>query len=564
MGKTLVNQLKKFVKRGMLIGLAAASIGVAGCKPYVDTTSYPAKINHAPTEILYISATSGEIPLSVELKSDGSDIDGKTEIKNYKLSIDEGNDGTIEETISQSTPIDITRNFAKAETIRIYGECTDAEGLTDKKETLIYTSSSDIPTLDLSGTNKDLIDGKSSTINLPSPIDDDTSGDIPYIKAESLDGETVPTLNGKQLTLQANPVSQDSPYKIKLTFGSASEGINTATLEGTIKNLCDISGVLQDNETHTPQTGIIKWFDGTIHYTELPSGTFDIHQTSPASQIKLQAQVGDSYIRTINLDGTKDYPNLIVRVVPNQSFSSKDDFRKFMSEINFGEDVLSGNYGLKKWNLDNLKGIEILLQNPNPVNESFSSSQQDLIKSKIINLNPKDIELYLNGYIFPSSQKDNPSLSFVQEDKSDTPEINKHYSSNGSIITGVDSGWIVVAPNTKLGYAGTTGNGYYVNPDIHTSTQTVISSLIQILPSDVDTYGINGHPVVSHEFGHAFIAQNGEASSLSGTYTIMDPDSYSLIPPCIPKVADIKAGQIIYEESYLPREKLDDILGMNW
>jgi hypothetical protein len=553
MVKTLLNKLGNTIKKGISIGLAVASI--AGCKPCVDTTSYPAKINHAPTSSLYVSATSGRIPLSVELKSDGTDKEGKSDIINYKLSIDEGNDGTIDETISQSTPIDVTRTFTKVETIKIYAECTDAEGLSDSKSTLVYASSSDIPTLDLSKINKDLIDGKTSTISLPSPADDDTSGDIPYISAEKFDSnqKVTPTLNGKQLTLQADAVSADTPYKIKLTFGSAAGGINTATLEGTIKNLCDISGNLESNEdypNYTAKPGEVRLYDasnnslGTITSTD---GNFNIQANSPASQIKLQAKIGtDSYIRTVTLDGTKDYDlTNKIRVVPAPTSLgiSPADFKEFMKEINFGEDLLSSNYGLKKWNLNNLKGIEILLQNPIISGSSFSQPQYNAIVSKIT---ADDIGSYV---------KNEKDLSVLIKNEVGYEII------NGGIVP--KEGWIVVVPDNSISNAGETTDWYQPRNGSN-ATGIINGSLIKIASAwnGVDNEFVN-NPVITHEFGHAFIAPDGEASTLFGGYTIMNPSDTPFIfqSPYIPKIADKKAGQIIYEPTYLPREKLDDILG---
>lgn len=579
MVKTLLNKLGNTIKKGILIGLAAASI--AGCKPCVDTT-YPAKINYAPTAIFSANPSSVKIGGSVSLTLDGTDQNGKSDIVEYEIGLDENSNGKIdsdEELIKQSCSPIINYSWTPSSigTFKLIGEDIDAEGLTGTKEISVSVSNSDLPTVNLSGVNSDLIDGRSSVINLPLPTDDDTPGNIPYTDVKILSGNLTidkSKLNEGKLILNANPVSQDSPYQLELDFGTSEGGIGTATLEGTIKNLCNISGTLQDNETHTNQSGTITLSDGTSTST---SGNFNVQASSPASQIKLKGKFGDSYIRTITLDGTKDYSGLIVRAVPAPTFCDKEDFKKFMEIINLGEDALSSDYGLKRWDLSNqgLKGIEILLQNPisyinelgNSTNDSFSTEQQEVIANKINDAN--DIRVYVRG-------KDLSRLVHI-DDSSST----KHYNaSNGFIIP--DSGWIVVAPNAHLkdmnggGIDGKTGVGYLIKN--YTRTNIANTALVEILPE----HAKDNDPVDPHEWGHVLTSQNGEANygyfpttgkpisidgkyaPLSFTQTIMNPDDNSFwTPPCNPGVADIKAGKLIYEESYSAGESPDDILGMN-
>jgi hypothetical protein len=572
MGKTLIDKLKKFVERGILIGLAASSISIAGCKPYVPPSD---PINYAPTVIFSANPNSVKIGGSVSLNLDGSDKNGKSDIIEYKIGLDKNSNGKIdsgEELIKQSSPItNYSWTPSSTGTFKLIGEDIDAGGLTGSENISVSVSNSDIPTINLSGVNFDLIDGRSSVINLPSPTDDDTPGEIPYTDVKVLSGNLTidkSKLNERKLTLNANPVSQDSPYQLEFDFGTQEGGINTATLEGKIKNLCNVSGTLQDNETHTNQSGTITLSDGT---STSANGTFNIQASSPASQIKLRGRFGNSYIRTITLDGTKDYSGLIVRAVPAPTFCDKEAFRKFIECIDYSYG------GINRWDLsDGLKGIEILSTNPT-TGDYFSTDQQNVISDKINDIN--DIRVYVRG-------KDLSKLVHI-----DNSQSTKHYNANNGFII-PDAGWIVIAPNVNLtdmngdGIAGKTGVGYYDDQNIHMYTQTVNTALIEIVPEHAQN-GANNipDPVISHEFGHVFIAQTGEANygyypngnqigepilidgkhaPLPYNQTIMDP-SWNVNEPNFdkPKIADKKAGQMIYEESYSAGEKLDDILGMN-
>ena len=540
MAKTLIGRLKENLKRGILIGATVASIGLTGCQQ--PNNPLPQE-NYKPQAVLSVNPQYGKNPLNVEIKADGTDENGNQDIKNYSLKIDVGEDGIIDETFSDSKPIDITRTFNTGK-VKIYETVTDMGGLSDEKDLEVIVSASDLPTVDLSSVNSNLIDGKTSTINLPNPTDDDTSGIIPYTKAEVLSGNATATLNGNNLILNANRVSQDNPYQVRLTFGTPEGGMNTATLSGTIKNLCDISGVLQDVETHSNQAGIIRLYDASnnsqLGEDPTSDGNFSFESASPVSQIKLQAQFGDSYIRTITLDGTKDYSGISVRAVSAPNFSvSKTDFITFMRQINFGDPVES-NYGLKRWDLSQLQGIEILAVNPLNSNYSFTQSQQDFIANKITAGNDTesyDIRNYVRG-------KDLSGL--IHEDTTPTG-IYTNDLTNGMITP--KPGWIVVVvDNSDENPGGLTDKNIINNK--------ITGALIRLR-----TESINDN-VVSHEFGHVFIAPIGEANNtVSSIYSIMWSGEGNLTKP---GVADIKEGQIIYEDSYLPAEKLDDILGMNW
>ena len=500
-------------------------------------------VNYAPVASISANPASIKIGESVSLALNGTDENGNEDIVEYKIGLDKNNDNNIssdEELIKQAFPItNYSWTSNQTGTFKLIGQCTDKTGLNDNKEANITISPSNLPNVTL--TTTDLIDGRTSIITLPSPTDDDTSGIIPYISAEILGGNVTPTLNGNQLTLQPNSVSQNTPYQVRLTFGSEAGGINTANLEGVVVNLCDVSGFLQNNETDSNQAGTIKLYDGTTSLSSIPTtdGNFNFQVNSPALEIKLQAQDNNGgYIRTITLDGTKDYSNLIVRAVPKPNFGDpatiKADFREFMRKINETYD------GIKKWNLSQFQGIEILYQNhyDSDLTNHFTSEKQNIIANLIKDSN--EVEKLVNGKSLDE---------YIQIDGvGNIPPAGKetHFKNSDNW-----QNWILVMPNTKATtYAGVTGFNI-------TAGGIINGGLIQLVPSYVSI----GNPVTVHEFAHIFIDVGGHASGNIISYTITASDGLTCTSP---GPADEKAAKLIYENTYLPKENLDDILGMNW
>jgi len=194
---------------------------------------------------------------------------------------------------------------------------------------------------------------------------------------------------------------------------------------------------------------------------------------------------------------------------------------------------------LLKWNLNQLQGIEILLQNPyNGV--SFTPEQQEIIANRVKSSN--DIEMFIEG-----RQLD----SLIQIDTF-YPPANSHYTAG--LLP--DENWIIVVPNNEVG--GRTYFGY-LNDTVLSGTINRVR--IDLMPSVVSLT----NPVMTHEFGHGFIAAgpnfNGHSSILLNPLTIMTATNLKVPPP---GVADEKAGRLIYEDTYKPTEELDDILGTSF
>jgi len=207
-----------------------------------------AKLNANP-----LSLKQGE---SSQISLTGTDEDNDAIVK-YKLWGDFNLDGTInnDERIEQTTPISSSKQFNNSGTVKVYGEVTDehgAVGTTNVDISVNAVGTNKIPQVDLTGVDANVFDGKQKTIGLPEPTDEDTPGEIPYSKAEIIEGndylESV-SLNSetRELIIRAKPVSQNQNYKIKLSFGTDETNKNTANLEGVIENLCNVQGRIESN-----------------------------------------------------------------------------------------------------------------------------------------------------------------------------------------------------------------------------------------------------------------------------------------------------------------------------
>ena len=557
MVKSLINKLKDKVVKGALVLTAMASL--TGCPNPVIT-------NYAPEATVSASPNAVKKGESVYLTVDGTDANEKEDIIEYRLDIDKDNDGDIDETYTQSTPIcNKLKTFDEVGTAKVYGTVKDNGGLTNRKETSITISpSEDIPSSELPNVtleNKELFDKRISYVDLPNPTDNDTSGIIPYTSVKVLKGEgyVTPTLNGNQLSLQAGAVSHDEDYQVELTFGSEQGGRNKATLEGKIKPLCDIVGRLESNENDgTLQAGEIRLYDGTtLLGSTSTDGNFSIQADySPASEIKLKARVKingiDGYVRTITLDGTKDYSvsdNITVRAVPAPDFgnTNKVDFKEFMNRVNFGAGVSSNPFsGLKKWNFgefpditDKFEGIEILKTNP-MTGDEFTEGEQ----------------IAIEGYIR------NSGYSRAGKIKIDKNEVREHCDLNLS----PSRGWGIIAPASSIFVDEIKVDGSTTTYDSYTDSHTPdgyldgFVSLIGIKDGNIRRDITNENlykPLVIHESLHGELYPG---HALESDNSVMKPicDRYTMQP------ADIKGNQLIEEDTYKGMENIDDILGIDF
>jgi PKD repeat protein len=539
------------------------AIGKAG-PIYVDVSpGLEPPLNNPPEAIINVTPTSGQAPLETFIQLDGTDLDGKEDIIEYRIGEDKNDDGDIDdvgESIQDSSVI-INKNviFNTPGIKKIYGQVMDSYGEIGKVGPIHVNVSpeSGPPTADLSGVNTDLLEEVEKVINLPEPEDPNPEDmPVPYISATSLDGKVTPILSGNtstgyQLAITGN-TDKIGPYEINLEFGTSAGGISNATLEGIITNLADISGQLQDNETDSPQTGIIKAYNSLdnsfLEQAQVDSsGNFDFQIDEVVSEIILQGRIMDgsvekSYVRTVKLGGTQDYSGLEIRAVPHPSgdlsLISPIDFKTYMDEINFGYVYLGGGEyiwdGLYKWNFGEFPEIpekfeKIVIVKSDPLTGSSfldthfanpSITELEFMANKINALN--DVRAFVEGRTLP--------IQIV--------DLESDISSYANKIVVLPDDTIIPGGDARID--GTTNNGY-------------INS-VRIRIRNVSDF------VISHEFGHAFIASSGEAWTALPSYTVMSATPASAFPG----PADIKAGKLIYEDTYKGGERINDILGLDW
>ena len=178
-------------KLRMLLTALPLVIGINSCSWFVHPTPAPinSNTNDKPVTNLYVNPISGQDPLNAEIKVSGTDSDDG--IAKYRAEIDYNNDGTIDEIISDSKPIDITRTFTA--NAMVYGQCTDKGGLTDRKGTLI-------------------------TVSEPTPIPPANIPPIANLSATPASGEY--PLNAEIKVSGTDPDDQIVDYKLQIDIGA--------------------------------------------------------------------------------------------------------------------------------------------------------------------------------------------------------------------------------------------------------------------------------------------------------------------------------------------------------
>jgi len=569
MVKNLVSRLGKGIRKATLILSAGCMLTYGSCRLF--------NIRRPPTAILDVSPTSGNAPLESRIQLTGEDPDGKEDIMEYKILIDKNKDNTIDEEIIQDYPISITRTFNEDTLIK--GICTDYSGLSDEDsiEIQVETTSPqepphESPPPEESGNNPPVItsdpvtevnEGQGYYYDVNATDDEGNTleyslapGSADWLKINSQTGE---------ITGKAPPTSSDTSYQVIVEVSDGQDSV-TQSYTLTIKNLVDISGRLEDNENdentnYTGKKGLIKIYSASdqnhpikeVVLMETDNGNFNFRVSDqPVDKFILQGAITntsgnlESYVRTYTikddsgniikeLDGTKDYNNLLIRVVPYPDSSkgedfSEEDFRKHMEEVN-----IKPYHGLLKFEIPN---VEILRDDPLRRGSYFEDGEQT-------NINNKASEW---SYVISNAGGDVLNIQIDPFNPYGDPPENSdyHYTVEGDEIK-PEMGWVIVVPNNDVGAGGLTwpyGSG----------TPCVIGK------ARIDL-GIVTELITSHEFGHALETYKYHAQTLSADYTIMRGDSNTLTRP---GPADKKAAYIVYENTYKARESLDDIMALEF
>lgn len=617
MTKSLINKLKggfRSIKRNLRNIILSATAGLflygAQCIPTPPKPD-PDPKNNPPTANLYVEPTYGQAPLEVLMQ-----LDGKEDIVEYKIFIDrEGTEN--DETIWQLNPINITRDFYESAIVE--GKVTDSSGASDKKIVAVNVYQAGDPIIDLSNVTGTSLNEEQESYITNLPTNDKEGNPITYNNIGlSQNIEYAILENNDSIRIKSNNITKDENYQVSLTFtDNITEKTGTATLDGIINNLIDIQGRLEDcendgkdayeNPLYTP--GVIRVYDASNPDQPLQTdksdsfgnnltnsdGSFAFQLNKRVSQAIVQArmeegEVPKSYVRSVRLDGNKDYQFIEgedkpVRVVVYPDFDTNGDwnkdltdyenYREYMRKTNIRTDVYASDYkeeGLHKWDLEGkvapenaLKGIGIFSENPFPENgSSFSTgpgSQYEIIKEKI--KASDDIEVLVRGSNLVDLDLDGfPDLDdFILEDYQ--LEEGTHYEINGSYID-AKSGYILVVPDNNIERTGEAELWYYQNY----TTGIINGAVIKIKPSI--GYGFEFKRAISHEFKHAF--NSPYDINLDGNYT-NGPDllpGLTILRYDTPNTtagegkADKKDPYIVNEGTYLPRERLLNILRINW
>jgi hypothetical protein len=389
---------------------------------------------------------------------------------------------------------------------------------------------------DFSGLNLNINEGDSLDVNLERSIDKNPEDNpVRYTGVTSsgvgasigaFPNDTVLTIKAPEI-LGPNPV----PYSMEL----AREGsLEKKILSGEVFNLPRISGQLQDARLDAGQRGKIIVYsarDSTFLKEILTDiqGNFDFRLDQPPNglilQMRLEKPISDSnYVRTIRLPG-KDTTGLLVRPYHYSSVLfengiSREDFISYFNETNY--------FFVKP--SQTLINIEILDENPFG-HGVFTPDEQDFIKDVIQNY----LSCYIEGRQF-NIQKDNQSSQ-------------KHYTISPSSTRFVlpDEDWVIIQKDTTLSHGG--GARYFDNNQDGYLEGGGIVLKYAFFPR-----------LVSHELGHIYVAPNGHVIILAN-FAVMDGSGGPLI---YPGPADCEVARVMNETTYQPREKIQDILGLEF
>jgi hypothetical protein len=285
-----------------------------------------------------------------------------------------------------------------------------------------------------------------------------------------------------------------------------------------------VYGDLQDNETDTDKAGEVRIYVNNSLYDKDSNGNDFSFSVPYGSNVKLEGKISEgngSYIRTEDLGNVTGDEDIKLRAVPYPSFCTPENFKKYMDNMN-------GTFS--KWDLSS-SGFNKIKIFKKRGDYSFNDNQINIIKEKIKNEN--DIEKFVDG-----------------KNLDDYIEVVDEFTDWGDWQNSI----YVLPSKTEDNW---TASSY--------AWATIIFSQINLFPRGIQE-GTN-NTAITHEFGHAFIAPDSEADgpwasnpALSDSLTIMNAYPNGTIP----KAADIKAGKIVYEDTYQPGENLDNILGTSW
>ncbi len=514
------------LKRNIYSILTAGTLGLG--TTYGCSDKNPIEPSNPPQNYLSISPTSGISPLPVRILGRCTDPDG--DLRDYKI-MSEG------DVITRTNPVDTLVTLTQNSSFSSY--CDDMKGNISNAGPLYVSVSQPPPPVNNTPQTTLDVNPMSGIAPLESRIKyacTDLDGLQDIEKSYLIVGNDTSKTNSIDSTFIFNQPIQVKGYCEDKKGASSSVG--PINIQVSQPDFLDISGQLQDLRNHqgSQGTGAVYSFpDSSLlgKFTTDNNGNFSFHLDSllHRDSVYLQARqnVGtpdSNFVRTIVLPN-RDTTGLIVRAYPYNSVLSDNEISR--SEIRAHLQEL--NSGFEKWNLDSLRGAEII--DVDPLNRgSFTPEVQDTIEKTF----KANLSCYTGGRL---------NDLYIQKDNPLTPE--KHYTVGQNGIVS-EKNWIFIARDTIMPYGGL-ANSFDNGDGFVEKTFIRLNQPVPVL--------------ISHEEGHSFIAPfGGHAYTLPSPKTIMRAENPYF--SSAPGPADCEAGTIIYEDTFRPRESYDRTLGMNF
>ncbi len=557
----------KKIKKAAQIGVftlwsLGALVGCDQCNPYVNTPA-----------VFEFTAENSEIKVdnAGKLKYNITDKDGIAYLEveadyNGDGSVSDSEKNTINDYTEGTNATFTTRNLPKTGPLEFKITSFDNNGGNDSAKTSINVV--DYPVPDLSSVSFDVTQGKSVVISLPSVAGVTYTG-ISVTSGASKISNIGLNQNEREVTLEAsNDITQDTEFITELNWQYENGKVGKATKTGKIKNLWDIYLNLESNESHgVGEAGRIKAYDPDtgqeLVVVDTPDGNAHLQLPSPdVKKVMLQGKLTrDSYYRKKIFEGIGENGELVdipasqnfkYRIVPapdfyvdpsNPHICTKFEFRDAMETINMptyirpedGKEV-----GLWKADVDNWKGFEALLNNPDSAKGAYTLTQQNAIKSII---QSQDGIKKCLGYKTLNDSVQIDDLNSI-----------KHYTINESgLILDVEEEYAIFVPDSTRN-GGATDLGYKDN-----SYLTGIVNKARIT-TGTDEGGVSS-TIGNHEIGHIFLAINGaHMPYIFRNVSLMG--SSGPLTTFKNAWADIKSGYLIYEDTYEAREPSKHLLAL--
>ena len=547
---------------------AVFTIGVAGCLAYLSSCKDPVQPPIIPPKPApSISLTAGLAPNGVDINLEANYKD----LKEPRITVLKNGNQIVTKALSESdTAYSETLSYLTNQEITKGGYISMLSGTTLSGRDTSISASVGVPnydpTISASGIKLNMDEGGETNNNLENMFKDQNEEDNPVpFTLTSTDGKVELIRNGYNLTIKAKP-EQTGSYQVRIDAGSDAGGKASTTLNGLIDYFPNISGTQENNTTKQPvSSGTVIAYEVVGNDTlTLPTNVSDAQGNnftdaqgnfnfkvqkgaSKLSEIVLKATEGSpgnwqGWTRTIGLR-SQNHSGVLMRAVPYGQY--KDNSEAFEQSAY----EMSINGILRRFDVENLQGIQILTQNPYGAQQYgiFTSEQINKGKDKILD------EDDINGVI--GEYRIKPEQVFVGNNSANYTLVKGPIGIDSNLVI-PNEGWIIVVPRTDM-----LGQGATVTyPEESTN---ISRGVIYINPMN-SQFGFES--TFSHEFGHLFITPNHPKSRASIQSIMPVPVTISTTGPF-----DKDAGKIIYETTYMDYPQfgtphvdyLKNILGKN-